>query len=383
MAHPLAAALLVGLQLLGWQSPELQIYFRLKDLLVSVQAASPTYDPDLAEVATRARGLLTGCGFADTDGRMVRRAVSEALRERGRFGLGFVAFDAAGADQALADVREYLATSPILPTVERVGVGGPRLGGESLPGSESKSAERVLAILAATRVKIPELPPERWVGERVLFWGELPQGYRDPGVLVLADGATVRRYVPSVSRELFYVDLPIDGVRRARIEVQARGAYGTEVLALFDAGADVASGCAALSEPVPPGPVPQDPRGAEAALLRWINALRAEQGLGGLRADEALSRAARAHSREMAERGFVGHDAPRGGPLARRLASRGVSFRRAVENVAAAVDAWEAHVELSRTPSHRLNLLDAGVTAAGVGVVVDQGVTFITEDFTE
>lgn len=368
MAHPLAAALLVGLQLLGWQSPELQIYFRLKDLLVSVQAASPTYDPDLAEVATRARGLLTGCGFTDTDGRMVRRAVSEALRERGRFGLGFVAFDASGADQALADVREYLATSPILPSVERVGVGG---------------SDRVLAILAATRVKIPVLPPDRWVGERVLFWGELPPGYKSPGVLVLADGADVRTYTPSVSRELFYVDLPLAGVRRARIEVQARGPYGAEVLALFDAGVDVASGCAALSEHVPPGPVPRDPTEAEAALLDWINALRAEQGLHRLRVDAPLARAARAHSREMAATGFVGHDAPRGGPLARRLATRGVIFQRAVENVAAAVDVWEAHVELSRTPSHRLNLLDPGVTVAGVGVVVDQGVYFVTEELVE
>ena len=94
----------MGLQLLGWQSPELQIYFRLKDLLVSVQAASPTYDPDLAEVATRARGLLTGCGFRDADGRMVRRAVSEALRERGRFGLGFAQLKGRGRRRS---VRGY------------------------------------------------------------------------------------------------------------------------------------------------------------------------------------------------------------------------------------------------------------------------------------
>jgi len=368
MAHPLAAALLVGLQLLGWQSPELGLYFRLKDLLVSVQSASPTYDPDLAEVATRARGLLTGCGFRETDGRVVRRAVSEVLRERGRFGLGFVAFDATSTDAAIADVREYLATSPILPTVERVGVGG---------------NDRLLTILAATRVKIPALPPERWTGDRVLFWGELPPAYASPAVLVLTDAGDVKRYVPQVSRELFYVDLPLVGVRHARVEVQARGPYGVEVLALFDAGADVAAGCAALAEIAPPAQVPEAPDDAEAALLAWINDLRTGLGLKALALDPLLSRAARAHSREMASGGFVGHDAPRGGPLSRRLALRDIPFRRALENVAAGTDVWEAHVELTRTPSHRQNLLDPGVKVAGVGVVQEQGVYFITEELVE
>lgn len=368
MAYPFVAALVVGLQLLGWQSPELQVYFRLKDLLVSVQAASPTYDPDLAAVASEARALLTGCGFGEADGRVVRRAVGEALRERGRFGLGFVAFDAAGADQALGDVREYLATSPILPAVERVGVG---------------SGERFLTILAATRVKIPALPPERWMGERVLFWGELPAGYRDPIVLVLADAGEVRRHVPSVSRDLFYVDLALTGLRRARVEVQARGPYGAEVLALFDAGADVAAGCAALTEVAPPGPVPVEAADAEEALLRWTNELRALHGLRPLRADPVLARAARAHSLEMARSGFVGHDAPEGGNLSRRLTTRGIGFKRAVENVAAAVDVWEAHAALCHTPSHRLNLLDPGVRLAGVGVVADEGVYFVTEALVE
>ncbi len=376
MAHPLAAAFLVGLHLLGWQSPELSVYFRLKELLVSVQAPSPTYDPDLAEVAERARGLLTGCGFHEADGRLVRRAVGEVLRERGRFGLGFVAFDAASADDALASVREYLATSPILPTVERVGVGGVARTGGATP-------ERVLVLLAATRVKLPELPPERWTGDRVLFWGELPATHRDPAVLVLTDAGEVRRFAPQVSRELFYVDLPLEGLRRARIEVQARGPHGAEVLALFDAGADVASGCAALSEAAPPGPVPTATDEAEDALLGWINELRAEHGLRALALDPLLARAARAHSRSMAQGGFVGHVGPSAGPLSRRLVLRDIRFRRALENVAAGTNVWEAHVELTRTPSHRLNLLDAGVGVAGIGVVQDQGVYFVTEELVE
>lgn len=365
MANPFAALVLATVGILGWISPEMQAYFRIKELLHTVQQASPSYDPELAEVALRARALLEDCGHDLTDGRLARRAVSEALREQGRFGLTFVAFDEDGIDAMIDRAREYFGIAPVLPGVGRIGVAHGR---------------RTLAILAEQKVKLPLLPPKRWHQANVLLWGELPEGYRNPSLLMLVNGRELRRYKPDIQGQLFYSDLPFADVRRARIEVQAEGPKGAEVLALFDAGDEVGTGCASLTLEDPARDDPRETWVAERSLLRWVNELRSEHGLSRLVLDERASVAARAHSKNMSLSGVVGHKTSRTDSLGARLRRAGVGYQHAVENVAAAGSVWDAHHQLTRTPSHLSNMLEPDVTRFGVGVFADNGIFFVTEE---
>jgi uncharacterized protein YkwD len=364
LVQPLAVALFLAAPLLGWLSPDMQVYFRLKELLAGVQKASPTLDPELSEVAGEASALLSGCGLAEADGRAVRRAVERRLAQRGRFGDAFVAFAGRDGEQVVQAARDYFAATPIVPGVERIGI---------------RAGAPTVAVVARSRVKLPALPPERWRQESVLFWGELPPGYRAPEVLLLANGDQVQRVRPDVRGALFYTELPLNGVTSARVEVLARGPYGNEVLTLFEVGPQEADPCAGLTGPAAAGPQPTTARAAEEALLARLNEFRTNHGLPALEADARLARVARGHSADMAHYGFVGHDSPNGGPLSWRMQAARYPYLRALENVAAAGTLDEVHDGLVGTPSHRLNLLDREVQRAGVGVVSKSGVWFVTE----
>jgi uncharacterized protein YkwD len=118
----------------------------------------------------------------------------------------------------------------------------------------------------------------------------------------------------------------------------------------------------------------------ELGLLRRVNDMRAEHGLGSLALDPPLSRVARAHSADMAGRGYFGHWSPeRHGPQDRARAG-GVSYRKLGENVQmsrghgdpveTAVQSWIA------SPGHRKTMLTPEFTATGVGVARDARGTF-------
>ena len=81
-----------------------------------------------------------------------------------------------------------------------------------------------------------------------------------------------------------------------------------------------------------------------------------------------LRRQARAHSREMGQKGYFGHQSPQRGGLARRLRRGGILHLLASENIAISTSPEQAHVELIRSPSHLRNILDPLVTHVGVGV---------------
>jgi uncharacterized protein YkwD len=109
--------------------------------------------------------------------------------------------------------------------------------------------------------------------------------------------------------------------------------------------------------------------GSESALLREMNRVRAAHGLGRLRIDAHLERAARSHSREMLADGVFTH-----GSFASRMVRFDVRARLAGENLAwgtgvdatprAIVEAW------LQSPEHRRNLLEATFTRVGVGCFV-------------
>jgi uncharacterized protein YkwD len=124
---------------------------------------------------------------------------------------------------------------------------------------------------------------------------------------------------------------------------------------------------------------------SESSLLREMNRVRAEHGLGRLTADSNLIRAARSHSREM-----IGANVFQHGAFGNRMARFNVTGRLAGENLAwgtgalgtaqGIVTAWLA------SPEHRANLLRPSFTRVGISDLVGSfrghsGAHVVTADF--
>ena len=110
-------------------------------------------------------------------------------------------------------------------------------------------------------------------------------------------------------------------------------------------------------------------------MLRRINAIRRSEGLGGLRMDERLNRAAQLHSDDMVKRDFFDHESPDGARMTDRAEAFGYRWRRLLENIAAGQRDFAAAIEgWMRSPGHRAAILDAQIRDAGMGY------TFVPKD---
>lgn len=142
-----------------------------------------------------------------------------------------------------------------------------------------------------------------------------------------------------------------------------------------------------------------------------INREREQQGLAPLAWDSALSRVARAHSRDMAERAYFSHVSPDGTDFSGRYERAG--YRCAVpqgrtifmgaENIAqnnlydsvATLNTrkyydWNSSDEIAeqvvsgwmRSPGHRKNILTPHWGKEGIGVAITRdGTVFVTQNF--
>jgi uncharacterized protein YkwD len=124
---------------------------------------------------------------------------------------------------------------------------------------------------------------------------------------------------------------------------------------------------------------------AVTGLLQAVNATRAAHGLRPLKVDTTLVRAARAHSLEMLRGNYFSH-----GDFHGRMVAFHVSGPSAGENLAwgngsyaqpsSIISEWLA------SPAHRANLLRAGWTRIGIGIVEGTfmgytGTSVVTTDF--
>ncbi len=110
----------------------------------------------------------------------------------------------------------------------------------------------------------------------------------------------------------------------------------------------------------------------EAGLHREVNAVRARHGLVPLRRDAELDAVARAHSADMAHRGYLAHESPEGVNPAQRLVRAGLQgFTLAGENVGL-TNLAPPNQEILRgwlaSPIHRRNLLAPAFNATGLGI---------------
>ena len=150
------------------------------------------------------------------------------------------------------------------------------------------------------------------------------------------------------------------------------------------------------SPPIPPPPVLTAPPENKAQrieleqeMVELINDARNEKGLPPLQPHPLLTRAARAHSQEMAELGYFDHvsPTPQNGEFTDRMRNAGVkSWGAAAENIAMGNydrDIAEGLVKSwLESPHHRDNILNDRYVYTGIGVATHDGMTYATQLFT-
>ncbi len=125
----------------------------------------------------------------------------------------------------------------------------------------------------------------------------------------------------------------------------------------------------------------------EGDLFRAVNTTRVSRHLVGLRRDPGLDRVARAHSRDMARRGYFSHTTPEGLNPVDRLSRGGVTgFALAAENVGM-TDRPDPNREIHdgwlASPVHRKNLLAPAFNVTGIGVAAAaDGTLYYTQLYT-
>lgn len=144
--------------------------------------------------------------------------------------------------------------------------------------------------------------------------------------------------------------------------------------------------CGGSGSDSPTDPGPRSEPEVEALSFDLVNQARGEEGVGpALAWDEAVAAVARAHSRDMRDRGFFSHVDPEGDDFTDRLREAGIPFTAVSENLARVSDAPNpaafAHERFLQNPAHRGNILDPRFTNAGVGVARRGSTYWITQLF--
>jgi hypothetical protein len=116
-------------------------------------------------------------------------------------------------------------------------------------------------------------------------------------------------------------------------------------------------------------------------LMQATNGDRAQHGLGLLRWDPALSRAAEAHAYQMVRHGELSHQYAGEADLMTRAGHYGAHFSTVAENIAIAPTPQSVESEWMHSPPHRRNILDARLTTVGIGLVRQGNNLWAVEDF--
>lgn len=119
----------------------------------------------------------------------------------------------------------------------------------------------------------------------------------------------------------------------------------------------------------------------EMQLMQATNQDRAQHGLGPLRWDPALARAAQAHAYEMVRHGELSHQYAGEPDLMTRAGHDGAHFSTVAENIAVAPNPQSVESEWMHSPPHRHNILDPRLTTVGIGLVRQGNSLWAVEDF--
>lgn len=121
----------------------------------------------------------------------------------------------------------------------------------------------------------------------------------------------------------------------------------------------------------------------EQTLVNLVNEDRARYGLRALTVDPSLCEAARIKAQDMLQNGYFAHVSPTYGNIRQMLASMGIRFAGASENIARCRNVYHAEASfLSSSTGHRQTLLGSQWTKIGVGVAVTPaGFVYVSQIF--
>jgi uncharacterized protein YkwD len=121
----------------------------------------------------------------------------------------------------------------------------------------------------------------------------------------------------------------------------------------------------------------------EARVVKLVNAARAKAGCAPLKVNAKLTKAARAHSADMAKRHYFAHNTPGGTTPWTRIAQAGYPKASLAENIAAGQPTADAVVkDWLNSPPHRQNILDCRLRSVGTGLVTGGTYRYYwTQDF--
>lgn len=123
---------------------------------------------------------------------------------------------------------------------------------------------------------------------------------------------------------------------------------------------------------------------SEQEMFRMVNTERAKAGVQLLAFDDTLTQAARAHSKDMFQRGYFSHYTPEGVSPFDRMDGFDIEYSFAGENLALAPSTELAMQGLMRSPGHRKNILSPNFGKVGIGVI-DGGIygKMYSQEFTD
>jgi len=226
-----------------------------------------------------------------------------------------------------------------------------------------------MVALSNRALELEPVPRRVEAGEPIELRGRLAAGLASPTVAIRPPEGEVTRQAVGAGPS-FEVDLPTAEPGIYQVEVLAEGPRGDTVLANFPvyAGVEVPRSIVLDTTPHDSG----DPGRVDTDLFALLNQARAERGLPALTLHEGLSQVAEAHSRDMVDHDFVGHDSPTTGGAVDRVAAAGFRSGLVLENIGRGYGAADIHTGLMQSPGHRANILNPDVTHVGIGVVSEE-----------
>lgn len=120
------------------------------------------------------------------------------------------------------------------------------------------------------------------------------------------------------------------------------------------------------------------PKASERKLATLTNRARHNNDRGRLAFSDALSKAARVHSRRMARRNYLFHNT-----LSSLENLLGGSWNMIGENVGTGSRVRQVHRAFMSSPGHRDNILGSGWRKLGVGTVKKRGMLWVTVLFSD
>jgi uncharacterized protein YkwD len=227
-----------------------------------------------------------------------------------------------------------------------------------------------IVTLSTRNLEIESVPREIRPGATLRLTGRLVGAFSNPVIAVTGpDGSTSRQTGGQGPR--FELPVATTGSGVYRVELLAEGPRGDTVIANFplyagtEAPMSVTLTTGAEGESGAPSDVAQ-------ALFALLNDSRSDVGAGPLVREEQLDEISVAHSRDMVDNEFVGHESPSTGGAPDRVRRAGLESGLILENIGRGYSATEIHRGLMASPGHRANILNPDVTHVGVGVVVEE-----------